>query len=173
MEDLCFGGISISDKLFDYIRQNLAEGSTILELGSGWATGQLAKYYIMNSVEHDPVFLNEYESNYIYCPLKEHKEIKNHPTTLWYNADILRSKVEGLKYDLLLVDGPPGTRSGFFKYFDMFDSEAIMIFDDLQRTCERKVLNSIASRLKRPYVVYGSGEGKTFGVLNDPIWEKE
>ncbi len=161
-------GWSIDISLYEFIRRVLPDGGTILELGSGYGTGMLAEHYTMHSVEHDHEFVDRYKSTYIYCPLREHKEIKNHPTTRWYDADVLRPKLKGLKYDLLLIDGPPQTRSGFFKYFDMFDETAILVFDDLHRDCERKVINSVASQLKCPYVVYGNGEGKSFGVINDP-----
>lgn len=40
-----FGGWSISEKLFNYIKENLEEGSCILELGSGWASGELSNFY--------------------------------------------------------------------------------------------------------------------------------
>ena len=161
-------GWSIDCSLYAFIRKVLSDGSTILELGSGYGTSQLAKYYTMISVEHDMKFLDKYDSTYLWVPLKEHKEIKNHPTTCWYDAEVLKHKLFGFKYALLLIDGPPQTRSGFFKYFDIFDESVIMVFDDLHRDCERKVINSIASKLKCPYVVYGSGDGKSFGVINDP-----
>ncbi len=163
-----YEGWSIDESLYDYIIDTLPLGSNILELGSGYGTGQLAKHFTMFSVEHNIEFLNKYDSTYLYVPLKEHKAIKNHPTTNWYDASILRSQLEEVTYSLLLIDGPPSTRSGFCKYFDMFDETAIMVFDDLHREVERKVVNSIASRLKLPYVVYGNGEGKSFGVINDP-----
>ncbi len=158
----------IDESLFNYIRNVLPTGSTILELGSGYGTGRLAEYYTMYSVEHNEYFLNKYDSTYIYAPLCEHKAIQNHEGTNWYSADILRPQVENLKYDLLLVDGPPKHRAGFVKYKDMFDLDAILVFDDYARSIERKVVNSIASHLKRPYIIYGCGEGKPFGVINDP-----
>ena len=161
-------GWSIDPSLYEFILKVLPDGGTILELGSGYGTGMLAEHYTMYSVEHDEEFVDKYTSTYLHVPLREHKEIKNHPTTRWYDADILRPALEGLKYDLLLVDGPPQTRSGFVKYFDMFDETSIIVFDDLHRDCERKVINSVASKLKCPYVVYGTGEGKSFGVINDP-----
>ena len=169
-EEDSLGHYSIDQSLYDYIRITLPEGSTILELGSGFGTSLLAKHYVMTSVEHDEQFLGKYDSTYLHVPLKEHKAIKNHPTTRWYDADKLRPKLEGLQYDMLLVDGPPQTRSGFWKYFSMFDSKAIIVFDDLQRECERKLINSISSKLNCPYVVYGNGEGKPFGVINEPIF---
>ncbi len=164
-----FNDHSITKKLFDYILKTLPDGKTILELGSGWGTGELAKHYTMYSVEHDEEYLGRYDSTYIHVPLKEHKPLANHKGNIWYDPEMLWKKLQWIKYDLLLVDGPPHTRSGFHKYFDLFDSDVIMIFDDYQREIEKKVMNSIASRLNRPYVVYCGNDGKPFAVLNDPV----
>jgi hypothetical protein len=47
----------------------LVDGSTILELGSGWASGELSKHYRVYSVEHDEKWLDAFDTNYIYAPL--------------------------------------------------------------------------------------------------------
>lgn len=159
---------AISRGLLEFIRKVLPEGSTILELGSGMGTADLAKYYTMYSVEHDPEWMDNYDSTYLNVPLREHKAVRNHTGVLWYNADILRPKLKGLHYDLLLIDGPPQGRAGFVKYFDMFDPTVIMVFDDVNRRRDNSVMNSIASKLDVPYVTYGAGTGKLFGVINDP-----
>lgn len=164
-----WGGSSIDKKLFTFIRKTIPTGSTILELGSGWATGELAKHYTMYSVEHDMKYIDKYNSTYLHVPLKEHKAIKNHKYTKWYDAVILRSKLKGIKYDLLLVDGPPSVRSGFFKYMTLFDSSIIWVFDDTNRHADAKVLNSVAAKLDRPWVTYHGGTDKTFGVINNPL----
>ncbi len=162
---------AIDDGLYDHIRKILPDGSTILELGSGEGTSRLAKHYKMYSVEHDKKWMNKSNSTYLYTPLCWHKPVKNHIGERWYNDTILRSHIKGLKYDLLLVDGPPRSRCGFVKYFGMFDTKAIMVFDDLQRDRDRKIVLSIATKLKVPYVVYGAGGKKLFGVINDPCTE--
>lgn len=159
---------TINDDLYEFIRKTLPDGGVILELGSGEGTKRLAKHYKMYSVEHDKEWMNKYNSTYFYAPLKWHKPLKNHQGDVWYDATILKSHLEGLKYDLILIDGPPQSRSGFVKYFNMFDSNAIMVFDDLQRSKENTIVKSIATKLKVPYVVYGAGSTKLFGVINDP-----
>jgi hypothetical protein len=159
---------AINDALFAFIRKTLPKGGTILELGSGEGTDRLAEHYKMYSVEHDKAWMNKYDSNYIYAPLSWHKPIKNHKGNRWYDATILKQQIRKLKYDLILIDGPPQSRAGFVKYFNMFDSKAIMVFDDLQRGKEEKIVLSIATKLKVPYVVYGAGSKKLFGVINDP-----
>lgn len=164
-----FGDWAIDKSLYDYVLQVLPNGGTILELGSGYGTKRLVEQgYTMYSVEHNKDFMDQYDSTYMYAPLCEHKAIQNHEGINWYSADILRPQLEGLEYDLLLIDGPPKHRAGFYKYKDMFDLDAILVFDDYERSIERKLINSIASYLKRPYIVYGCGEGKPFGVINDP-----
>ena len=164
-----FGDWAIDESLYDYILQVVPEGGTILELGSGYGTKRLVEHgYTMYSVEHSKDFLDQYDSTYLYAPLCEHKAIQNHDGTNWYNADVLRPQLKGIEYDLLLIDGPPKHRAGFYKYCDMFDLTAILVFDDYERSIERKLVNSMASKLQCPYIVYGCGEGKPFGVINDP-----
>ncbi len=168
-----FHNASITTRLFNWIRETLPEGSTILELGSGWATGQFAEHYTMFSVEHSAKYLDKYDSTYLHVPLKEHKQMANHVSTKWYDADILKEKLKGVEYDLLLVDGPPQTRSGFYKYMELFDESKIWVFDDMHRGIDRKVVVSVASRLASPYIVYCSDDGKPFAVINDPVLVKE
>lgn len=159
---------AIDDNLYEFIRKVLPEGSTILELGSGAGTARLVKHYKVYSVEHDKEWLNKYGSTYFYTSLRWHKPIKNHDGDTWYNSDILRSHLNGLTYDLLLIDGPPQYRVGFVKYFELFNPNVIMVFDDLQRSKEESIVKSIATKLRVPYVVYGAGNEKMFGVVNDP-----
>jgi hypothetical protein len=163
-----WGQWSIDKSLYDFIRKVMPEGGSILELGSGWSTSELSKNYTMHSVEHDEEFVGKYNSTYIHAPLKEHKKIKNHKYNIWYDADVLRNKLKGIKYDLLLIDGPPGTRSGFIKYIDLFDTNAIWIFDDSNRGSDWDVVNSAASRLEVPIVTYHGSTSKTYSVLNHP-----
>jgi hypothetical protein len=81
----------------------------------------------------------------------------------------LKPQLKGIEYDLLLVDGPPQTRSGFVKYMSLFDSTAIWIFDDANRGSDHAVLNSVSAKLKVPWITYHSGPAKTFSVINSPL----
>ena len=166
------GGWSIDPSLCDYIRKILPDGSTILELGSGAGTEWLAEYYTMYSVEHNEKFVDKYKSTYFYCPLTKHKALRNHDGPMeWFDRDILKPALIALdgKYDLLLIDGPPGgTRCGIVKYIELFRSDVPIVLDDLHRQADRKIINSIASKLRKPYVTYGYLDGKPFGVINDP-----
>ena len=46
-------GWVIAPELYNWIRENIKDGSTILELGSGTGTIELCKHYTVYSVEHD------------------------------------------------------------------------------------------------------------------------
>lgn len=150
-----FGSSSISKELYDYILANLPAGSTILELGSGWATGQLAKQYTMYSIEHDKKWINKYDSNYIYAPLKDG----------WYDPSTIKGNLPE-NYDLILVDGPIGSkaRKGFLDNIFLFNTDTMIIIDDLDRPNEFKMIYILGQMLNRRIEIY-SGARKKFGVL--------
>lgn len=167
-----WGGGSMSEEVFETIRTLLPEGKTILELGSGWGSGQLAKHYKVWSVEHAIQWTDMYHLNYIYAPLMKHKVQKNYPDSEhWYDTRVLELVLPTIDYDLLFVDGPPRPdRPGIVKYWHLFHkTEVPIIFDDIQRPDDRQVMVSIATLLKRPCILYGAGEGKKmWGIINDP-----
>jgi hypothetical protein len=166
IEDL--DGGAISNELYYYIRRILAEGSTILELGSGGGTGCLAEHYTMYSIEHDPEWVGKFDSTYIHAPLTDCLIKKFPKQTTWYDRDIIRRGLVGVKYDLILVDGPPGCegRAGFYKYVkDLFDYKVPIIFDDLHRSAERALISKVAGKIERPYTTYVYPSGH-FGVIH-------
>ena len=170
-----FGDASIDEALIDYIREILPEASIILELGSGWGTTQLTKHWEVISIEHDKFYFDQLTNPRIHAPLVKHKPIRSAPGPHeWYDRDILTKELRLLNYDLLLIDGPPGgTRSGIIKYIDLFDSDTIIVFDDLQRKADRRIINSVAAKLEKPYVIYTHLKGKPFGVINDPHYREK
>ena len=91
---MSFGGWSFSVTCFNYIREKLAKGQTILELGSGWGTGELSKFYKMYSIENENSFINKYNSTYIHAPIKRYNsEFKapDIPENIgWYDPDIIK-----------------------------------------------------------------------------------
>lgn len=152
-----FGGSSIEKELFNFIRAVLPPGKTILELGSGWASGQFSQYYTLYSVEHSKMWLNKYDSNYIYAPIKDK----------WYDADVLK-KLLPTQYDLILVDGPPGfgrtNRLGFYDNLDLFKTDIPIIFDDVNRKDEYSLMIRVAQKLQRDVAVF-IGHKKKFGIV--------
>ncbi len=151
-----FGGWSITEELFDYIQTHLPQGSTILELGSGWASGQLSKNYTVYSIENNPYWLNRFKTNYIHAPI----------VNKWYDVEVIRTSLPD-NYDLILVDGPLGRigREGFIENISLFNTQnKLIIVDDVDRKAEYKLLMDLAQHLNRNTEIY-SGGGKQFGVL--------
>jgi len=161
-----FGGWTISQTLFDYIKEFLEPGSRIIELGSGWGTGQLAKYFEMFSIEHDSDFLNIHNSNYIYSPIKDYLDSDFPDDNGWYDPDVLKSQLPK-EYDLVLVDGPPGTigRSGFYTNLDLFRKDVPIILDDVDREDELQLLRLIEQKLGKKAQIYKDADLKNFAVL--------
>jgi len=151
-----FGKWSIDKELFDYIRQILPDGKTILELGSGWASGELSKHYTVYSIEHDFKWVDKYDTHYIYAPI----------VNGWYDVSILKKELPAT-YDLILIDGPTGNigRGKFNTYLELFDTKAIMIFDDVNRVAEYELLVAVSDKLNKPYTVYTTSTQKSFGVI--------
>ncbi len=151
-----FGGWSIDKELFDYIRQVLPTGKTILELGSGWASGILSEYYTVYSIEHDPQWVGKYNTHYIYAPIRHG----------WYDVSVLSTELP-THYDLILIDGPTGTigRWGFYTNLYLFNTNTIMIFDDVNRIAEYHLLTAVSHKLNKPYTIYESNGEKKFGVI--------
>jgi len=152
------GGWSIEKKLFNWIIKNIPIGSTILELGSGYGTIELSKKYKMISIEHDKKWLNLCEeSKYIYAPLKDN----------WYDVNILKNKLNGIKYDVILIDGPPKKVSNRFKLIQnisLFNKNIIWIIDDVNRNDEMKMCKLISNMVGRRFRI-GRGERKDFAVI--------
>ncbi|MHA1469200.1 MAG: hypothetical protein ACTSSP_01420 [Candidatus Asgardarchaeia archaeon] len=159
-------GFLMCDEIHEWIHDNLPEGSTILELGSGKGTARLAEKYKMFSVEHDKRWMNKYNSTYIYASIKDG----------WYDVKALRKKLPK-HYDLLLVDGPPrkvdGTKVGRKKmseFMDLFNTNVIMLFDDSDRGREAKLIQAVKDKVGRDYTNYKGrdhrGKGTWFAIFD-------
>ena len=153
-----FGGWAISKQLFDWLLKALPKKSTILELGSGSGTEQLARHFRMVSVEHDPAYVGLYASTYIHAPI-----VKG-----WYDAAIVGKALSRLevRYDLLLIDGPPQRfgRAGILRHLGLFDLTKPIVLDDVHRASERELLEVLAKRVGRRRKIFSDGV-KSFGVL--------
>lgn len=152
-----FGGWAVSKELFDFIRSVLPAGKTLLELGSGWGSGQFSNYYTVYSVEHDRRWLDKYNTHYIYAPIKGK----------WYDVNILQEKLPQT-YDLILVDGPPAFvgRQGFCTHLDLFDADLPIVFDDVHRKAEYNLMIQVGKKLQRDVVIFNLGpRKKKFGII--------
>lgn len=147
---------SLSEGFLTWLKKSVPAGSTVLELGSGTGSIEMAKTFTVHTVEHDPIWLNKSETvNYIYAPLAKHKPVGGFDHFQWYDKTILEPAISKLKYDVLIIDGPPGCvgRSGFLKYIDIFDTSALIVMDDVHRAIEMKLAKKISARIKRPFTV--------------------
>jgi len=154
------GGWSISPKMINWIFDNLPQDSIILELGSGYATKLLVEKYKVYSIEQDPNWMNKYRgSNYIYSPIKDYENYK------WYDLSFINEIDKN--YDLLLVDGPTqasGGRYGLLEHIDKFyNSNAIIIFDDVNRKEDLDVMMKLSKKINRSFKVIFEPE-KQFGI---------
>lgn len=150
-----FGGWSIDKELFLYIRTILPAGKIILELGSGWTSGEFSKNYTVYSVEHNRNWIGKYNTNYIYAPINNG----------WYDYETLQRELPS-SYDLIIVDGPPGDigRAGFLINFHLFNNNVPIIFDDVNRTADYKLMQNVAALTNRNYIVM-QGTTKQFGII--------
>ena len=163
------GGWAIHQSCYEFFRDTLQHGSTILEFGSGVGTGYLAQHFTMYSVENYPEWVGKYDSTYIYAPLKNYSDSWTAPElpgengkkqTAWYDPDLVLNNLPE-KYDAILVDGPRGKfgRGGFLKYLDHFNTDVLMVFDDISRKPELELMKAVSDKVQRPYFILDQHTG--------------
>lgn len=157
-------GYAISEECFKWIRENLPEGSTILEFGSGNGTIELCKHYNVYSIENNHKWLGvAKDSNYIHSPLVDVND-ERWGKFRWYDLGTLLPKLPE-KYDLILLDAPEGNgRRGFLKYIEHFNTNVPIIIDDTHREEERMIATTLGMELHKPVFEY-AGHEKTFSVI--------
>jgi len=140
---------------FDWIYENIPEGSTILELGSGFGSIALGLNYTVYSLEQNEEWCGLSNMvNYIYAPIENG----------FYSKDMIADLP---KYDLLIIDGPTkasGGRKGFIENLKYFNTECPILLDDLHREDEMFIIEKLSTILKRDFKVFES-ENKKFGII--------
>jgi hypothetical protein len=134
------------------IEQLIPEGATILELGSGDGTKQLAQKYTIWSIEHDEKWVGYCDlANYIHAPIISLLD----GNIQWYDPSILEVSIPA-SYDLILIDGPPGKygREGILENFHLFRTDVPIIIDDTIRNHEANIAREMAYKLNRPLYVF-------------------
>jgi len=167
-------GWAISSEIIDFLRKNLKKNDTILEFGSGSGSKEIGKYFNLWSIEHNKDFLYENTLQNFYAPIKKRKIIcptqkKVIAEYKWYNEKVVLKVMKKIDYNCLLVDGPPGCigREGFYYNLENFDTNCMIIIDDVNRKEENNLLFRVSKKLNCEYTVYHCRDGKSFGVIDN------
>jgi hypothetical protein len=153
-------GWSISSEMFNWILNNIEEGSTVLEFGAGKSTIELAKRYKVISIEQDIRWAHlTKDATYYVSPIIEN----------WYDTKIVMKAVLGRHIKLVIIDGPSGTgnRKGLIKfliYNRVLINTAVFIVDDTHRESERAIAERISVMTKRSPIYIKDSE-KEFCVI--------
>lgn len=134
---------AISNEMFEWIKNNLEIGKTILEFGSGTGTIELTKHWNVYSVEQNSKWVGvAVNSNYIYAPIKNG----------WYDKEIVFKSIPS-KYDLIIIDGPLGSdlRPGIDKYLKELNTNVPIILDDTHREKDRNHAINVANTLGKEW----------------------
>lgn len=150
------GGWSFEKVMLVYIRTHFSSCKAILEFGSGLGTDALLRYYNVVSIEHNPSFVGNRNESHVcfFAPIENG----------WYKRKVVQEALK-CSFDLILIDGPPGElRSGVLSHIDLFRNVlSPIIFDDVQRELDRKVLNTFCENLNLQYKII-KGNEKEFAV---------
>lgn len=143
----------------DYILNNFPKGSSMLEFGSGENTKLFTKKFKVTSIEHDKNYIGlAKNSNYIYAPIKNG----------WFDISKLDS-LKNKKFDIILVDAPPSDigRIGLLYNLHYFNWDAVIIFDDTNRTNEAMVCANFVVRFRPKNITLFKGLKKHFTVIDN------
>lgn len=156
---------SISGEMMHWILDNINKNNNILEIGSGYGTIELSKFYSVYTIEHDKNWLNICKNaEYIFAPLNNK----------WYDVNKLYNTLPS-NYSLIIVDGPPAIynenkdqkneiRSGFYDNFSLFKKDVPIIIDDSNRDLDRVLIGRIMEKYGYNIEEY-IGHQKNFMVL--------
>ena len=163
------GGWAFDIAVIEWIREHLASGSTILELGSGPGTGVLAERYRMFSVENSLDWVGKYDSTYIHAPLVGGRgpiRCRTARRWAWYDTDVLRREMPS-EYDMILVDGPPGFigRGGFLTNIHLFRRDVPILLDDTNRPEDAALRDRVAAAIGRDWEEFECASKKCFTVI--------
>ena len=151
---------AISSELLETIKTILPTDGKILEIGSGSGTHELRKMATVYSIEQDFKYAVPSEGPHttFLVPI-------DHATN-WYDVEALKKALEGLRYDLILIDGPAGHgREGFVGNMGLFDLDATIVVDDMHRISNQKLAEAIKAKCGREYTIHKTGDVRTFALF--------
>ena len=126
-------GFAAPDSMFEWLNDNLPNGSKILEFGSGTGTIELTKSFEVTSIEENEQWLYlAPDSTYIYAPLVNH----------WYDWQALEI-LQDETFEAIIVDGPSGGKvmanrvhliDWINAYPNVFNQSRFVVIDDANDT---------------------------------------
>lgn len=143
MENNNLGEWAIGHNLYEWIVKNIEKGSKVLELGSGTGTHELGKIYDVYCIEHNEEWVNKFDNlTYYFAPIKDG----------WYDKENVKNIPKD--YDLLILDGPPGTigRTKVLENLDMFNLDVPIIVDDTHRKVEKDIAEELVNITGKKFV---------------------
>ena len=146
--------INISDgwmlpkEVFDWINNNIATGSCVLEFGSGNGSRILSKRFDLISIEHDKAWLNMSSGRYIHAEITENRYSTEFSQKGWYNFKKITDLPSNV--ELIIIDGPPGEigRAGILDFLDQLPLAKWILVDDTDRTDEKALLSRLIQLLE-------------------------
>lgn len=168
------GGWAIGQGMLEWIQGRFNGLTTIMELGSGSGSIELAKRFPVISVEHDPEWLSKTDGNMVvYAPIVDG----------WYDPRVMFPLASIMDPCLIIVDGPPA-RIGRSRFVDFFEAAFLssyltrvthsrcrtVIFDDTNRPEDWEVAErflGMVNRLSPKWVATRHQDGeKEFTVVD-------
>lgn len=120
------GEYNFSKEVLNHLINTYDEGQIVLELGSGVGSHLLSNWFEVHCIEHDKEYIEKYSGvKYYYAPLKNG----------WYNITF-----DIPKYDILIIDGPPGSHARGFIQKNLFNWDGTIVIDDVHRSSEMDLL---------------------------------
>lgn len=151
------GDWSLPPEVFAFLRKRLLPSAAVVELGSGEGTRELVRCFgRVHTVEHDPEWLGKVEgARYIHAPI----------VNGWYDIDAL-GKGLPLRYDCLIVDGPPGSigRGGLARFLSVFNQVPVVL-DDVHRKAEYELAVRVAKQRGENLSIHYLKSGRAFATV--------
>jgi len=187
-----FSGGGAADHKFMYVlARALAEFRfrSILECGAGETTVLLDAFarhsgHLVTTLEHDEGWARRIRArtradthSVLHCPLVARDEPRV-GSYLWYDLSRETSKLPD-RFDLFIVDGPPGTsrfsRFGIIRFLlERASDDWLLLWDDVERIGDFESFVALVSKLRSAQVDFGHRllvSQKTLGILFTPRFE--
>ncbi len=164
-------------EIHTWLSENVKEGSTILEFGSGHGSIELAKRYDLISIEHDEQWIGISDSRYVHAEIKENPISTKNNQQGWYEILRVLEVIQTNTISVYIIDGPPGDigRHGFLSITDSLSKDAIFIIDDIHRDAEFDIfskLNEWQGGVAKVFTsFYENGKERKWGVLQPNLEE--